>query len=422
MVELQVLNKILKDKNDSILQLNNITRDYFDEYIEEYDWIMNHKSQYGNIPDIETFLGAFQDFDVINISESTEYLVSSFKEEYLYRQAVPIIQTLADKLQTNSYEAVDYLKAKLPELKVDGVVKGTDIISQAKERYEEWKETKENQDSHFIPTGFEELDEIIGGLHCGEELLVLFARTGIGKTWVAIKMLEHCWKMNKRVGLFEPEMSASRIGYRFDTIHQHISSKALYKGEDIQGYEKYISKLSQSTIPFYVTHPKDFNKAVTVSKLKSWCENNKLDVLAIDGISYLTDERRQKGDNKTTALTNISEDLMQLSIDLGIPVIVIVQSNRGGAINEDLQLENIRDSDGIAYNASIVISIQQKESGLQLATNKVRNGSVNNKLVYLWDADLGTFQYIPQPERGGTDEAKAEDLRRRYKDKEEEEY
>lgn len=422
MVELQVLNKILKDKNDSILQLNNITRDYFDEYIEEYDWIMNHKSQYGNIPDIETFLGAFQDFDVINISESPEYLVASFKEEYLYRQAVPILQTLADKLQTNSYEAVDYLKNKLPELKVEGVVKGVDIISQAKERYNEWKETKENQDSHFIATGFEELDEIIGGLHCGEELLVLFARTGVGKTWVAIKMLEHCWKMNKRVGLLEPEMTANRIGYRFDTIHQHISSRALYKGEDIQGYEKYISKLSQSTIPFYVTHPKDFNKSVTVSKLKSWCETNKLDVLAIDGISYLTDERKQRGDNKTTSLTNISEDLMQLSIDLGIPVIVIVQSNRGGAINEDLQLENIRDSDGIAYNSSIVISIQQKEAGLQLVTNKVRNGPVNNKLVYLWDSDLGTFQYIPQPERGEKDEEKAEDLRRRYNDKEEGEY
>lgn len=422
MVELQVLNKILKDKNDSILQLNNITRDYFDEYIEEYDWIMNHKSQYGNIPDVETFLGAFQDFDVINISESPEYLVASFKEEYLYRQAVPILQTLADKLQTNSYEAVDYLKTKLPELKVEGVAKGIDIISQAKERYDEWKETKENQDSHFIATGFEELDEIIGGLHCGEELLVLFARTGVGKTWVAIKMLEHCWKMNKRVGLLEPEMTANRIGYRFDTIHQHISSRALYKGEDIQGYEKYISKLSQSTIPFYVTHPKDFNKSVTVSKLKSWCETNKLDVLAIDGISYLTDDRKQRGDNKTTSLTNISEDLMQLSIDLGIPVIVIVQSNRGGAINEDLQLENIRDSDGIAYNASIVISIQQKETGLQLVTNKVRNGPVNNKLVYLWDSDLGTFQYIPQPERGEKDEEKAEDLRRRYNDREDGEY
>ena len=422
MVELQILNKVLKDGNDSILRLNDITREYFNDYIEEYDWIFKHKEEYGNIPDIETFLSVFQDFDIINVSESTEYLISTLREEYLYRQIVPVIQKSAELIQTNSYDVVDYLKTELPNLKISQSAKGVDIISQAKDRYEEWKETKENQDAHFIPTGFQELDDAIGGLHKGEELVVLFARTGIGKTWVAIKMLEHSWKMNLRVGMLEPEMSATKTGYRFDTVHQHISSKSLYRGEDIQGYERYINKLTESTVPFFVAHPKDFNKKVTVSKLRSWVENEKLDILCIDGISYLEDERKQKGDNKTTSYTNISEDLMQLSIDLKIPVIIVVQSNRAGTQMEDLQLENIRDSDGIAYNASIVISIQQKEAGLQLATNKVRNGSANHKLIYMWDADLGTFEYIPQPARGEEDEEKAEDLRRRYNDKEEGEY
>lgn len=422
MVELQILNKVLKDGNDSILKLNDITREYFNDYIEEYDWIFKHKEEYGNIPDIETFLSVFQDFDIINVSESTEYLISTFREEYLYRQIVPVIQKSAELIQTNSYDVVDYLKTELPNLKISQSAKGVDIISQAKDRYNEWQETKNNQEEHFIPTGFQELDDAIGGLHKGEELVVLFARTGIGKTWVAIKMLEHSWKMNLRVGMLEPEMSATKTGYRFDTVHQHISSKALYRGEDIQGYERYINKLTESDIPFYVAHPKDFNKKVTVSKLRSWVENEKLDILCIDGISYLEDERNQRGDNKTTSYTNISEDLMQLSIDLKIPVIIVVQSNRAGTQMEDLQLENIRDSDGIAYNASIVISIQQKESGLQLATNKVRNGSANHKLIYMWDADVGTFEYIPQPARGEDDEEKAEDLRRRYNDKEEGEY
>ena len=147
---------------------------------------------------------------------------------------------------------------------------------------------------------------------------------------------------------------------------------------------------------------------------------NNLDILAVDCISYLQDERKRSGDNKTTQLTNISEDLMQLSIDLKIPVLVVVQSNRMGTQQEDLELENIRDSDGIAYNASIVLSVQQKEEGLQISTKKVRNANNNVKLVYLWDADKGTFDYIPQEDRKG-DEEKAEDLRRRYNDSNEEE-
>ena len=36
MVELQILSRVLKDKNASILTLNGITRDYFITYQEEY--------------------------------------------------------------------------------------------------------------------------------------------------------------------------------------------------------------------------------------------------------------------------------------------------------------------------------------------------------------------------------------------------
>ena len=150
MVELQIINRVLKDKNTSLLDLNDITREYFNQYQEEYDYIMEHKQEYGNVPDLETFIAKFQDFDVVNVSESTEYLVNTFREEYLYSQSVPVLTKMTELLQTDAYSAVDYLKSKLPELKIDGAVKGTDIISQARERLEEWKETKDNQDTHFI--------------------------------------------------------------------------------------------------------------------------------------------------------------------------------------------------------------------------------------------------------------------------------
>lgn len=423
MIELQILNYVLKNKSTKILSENNITEDYFNQYSDEYKYIIEHLQEYGNVPDTETFLDKFPDFDIINVSESTEYIVNTIREEHLYSKAVPILTKMSELLQTDSYNAVDYLKSVIPDLKIENRSRGIDIIKQADSRLQEWQETRNNSETRFLPTGFPELDEEIGGLHMGEELLVLFARTGQGKSWVAIKMLEHIWKVIKKpIGILEPEMSANKTGYRFDTVHKNISSKALYRGEEIQGYHKYISRLSNIDVPFIVSHPSDFEKMVTVSKLRQWVEDNHFCVLCVDGISYLQDERKQRGDNKTTQLTNISEDLMQLSIDLKIPVIVVVQSNRSGTEQEDLQLENIRDSDGIAYNASIVLSIQQKETGLQIRSNKVRNGKNNIKLLYKWDTDHGIFENIPQPEKGEQEQEKAEDLRRRYHDKEDESY
>ena len=172
MVELQILNRILKEKSLRILKENDITEDYFIQYKDEYDYIIKHLNEYGNVPDTETFLSKFNDFDIINVLESDQYLVDTFREEYLYNQSVPLMQKMAELLQTDSYKAFEYLKSNIDNVKVVEKIKGIDIIKDAKSRLEEWKETKENKDTRFIPSGFQELDEELGGWHKGEELVV----------------------------------------------------------------------------------------------------------------------------------------------------------------------------------------------------------------------------------------------------------
>ena len=141
-------------------------------------------------------------------------------------------------------------------------------------------------------------------------------------------MLAHSWEIGMNVGLISPEMSSTKIGYRFDTLINHFSNNNLVWGKEEKGYEEYIKKLKERKNKYIVTIPQDFNKKITVSKIKSFCQKNKIDILGIDGITYLTDERYKKGDNRTTMLTNISEDLISLSIELKIPILVVVQSNR----------------------------------------------------------------------------------------------
>ena len=104
-------------------------------------------------------------------------------------------------------------------------------------------------------------------------------------------------------------------------------------------------------------------------------------------------------------LTNISEDLMSLSIELKIPILVVVQSNRSG-INKDTEdtpdLENIKDSDGIGANATKVIAIRQKDNNsvIQLSIRKHRDGRTGQTLLYKFDFDTGNFTYIPSNDDG----------------------
>lgn len=423
MVSLQILNKIISTKDISIITDNNLTIDYFLEYEDEYSFIKEHFDNYKNVPDTETFINKFPDFELLEVTESDRYLVDAIREEYLYSKSVPVIKKAAELLKSDSNEASRYLQSELVNLTPNYTTPYVDIIH-SNSRVEMFEDKSNNKDKWFIPTGFEELDDIIYGWQCGEEFVVIFARTGIGKSWVLVKTVQHAWEIGKNVGYVSPEMSADKIGYRFDTLNNHFSNMALVRGDkskvSIDEYRQYNEKLAEHNNRILVSTPMDFNKQVTVGKLRTFVQANNLDMLAIDGITYMTDERYKRGDNKTTSLTNISEDLMALSCELKIPILVVVQSNRGGTEKDTPDLEDIRDSDGIAHNATKVISLNQKEEALVMKIKKNRDGKIGDKLTYLWDIDLGEFTWMPGDCDSATierKEQKREEVKQEYKEK-----
>ena len=74
MVQLQIISKILSSKNTNILDDNLITADYFTEYKDEIDFILEHQKEYGMVPDTATFLSKFKDVELVEVAESDKYL------------------------------------------------------------------------------------------------------------------------------------------------------------------------------------------------------------------------------------------------------------------------------------------------------------------------------------------------------------
>lgn len=402
MIAIQIISRVLQSQDYSFIEDNLIESEQLVGYEDEIGFITEHYKQYGNVPDKTTFLSKFPQFEIVEVNESDRYLVDKLREEYLFYKSVPIIQKSADLLEEDANAAVEYLMNSMKTLQPNYQLLGTDIVADAESRYEQFLERRDKQDDWFFTSGFRELDDIIHGIQREEELMVIVARVNQGKSWVLEKICTHVWQLGFNVGYVSPEMSASSIGYRFDTLFKNFSNRGLMWGKDEISdvdYKAYIDELKQNKHKFIVSTPLDFNKKITVTKLKQWVQQYKLDMIAVDGITYLTDERGKRGDNKTITLTNISEDLMSLSMELKIPVIVVVQANRSGVIDKESsgtpELESIRDSDGISFNASKVLSIRQKDSMLEIGIKKQRNGIVGGKVNYLWDIDTGNFSYVP---------------------------
>ena len=417
MVQQQILSLILQTSDFSIVRDNLLTEGYFIEYQDEYKFIKEHIDKYGNVPDKETFLMKFPDFDILEVNESERYLVETIREEYNYAQTVPIVQNIAKLLQSDANDAIEYLQNQAKVLNPSYSLGGVDIAVDTESRRKESEDRENNKRSWYFESGFPELDDIMdGGIQRGEEFIVIVARLGHGKSWTLLKMCAHVWQTGFNVGYVSPEMSPNMIGFRLDTVVGHFSNRVLLHGGNKEGYDEHLDHMNNGH-KFMVATPKDFNKKITVSKLRAWIRQNNLDLIAIDGIKYLKDEREQRGDNATTRLTNISEDLMEMSVELGVPVLVVVQANRGGVRGADEEgtpeTEDIRDSDGIAQNATKVISIRQKRVDnsvrVEMGVKKDRYGQMGSNVSYNWDIDTGVWTFLDFGKNVSIRDRRAED-------------
>lgn len=394
----QIINKVLQDKDYDIIKTNCLEASQFEGLADEFNFIVDHYKKFGNVPDTFTFLAQFQDFDLIEVNETDDYLIDKLHEEcgfYKFREILPQVN---DKLKEDSRLAYEYLMSELPKLKPHTVCKGHDIIEEANERYEHYINRCSSDVSPTISTGFKELDDILDGWEPGDELVTLVARTNTGKSWLQMKFLTEAWKQGKRVGLYSGEMNHINLGYRFDALFEHFSNKDLTKSKQIKKYKPYIESLKGRPGCFNIITQKEFGGKPTVQKIRNFIEENDIEIMGIDQLSLMEDCRAQRGDPLRMKMGHISEDLFLLSSEYKIPILCIVQANRAAITKDESEssgLENIKESDDIAANSSKCISFKQDKGFLIMNIIKNRSGKVGDKLIYTWDIDTGYFEHCP---------------------------
>ena len=398
MIELQMLNYILENKNFNVIILNNIDSSYFDKHKEEFNFIEEHYNQYKVVPDKATFIQKFPDFEFTEVNETEKYLVQALDEERTYNKMVPIINETVAKAKNDSRKAIEYLLSEVSTLRKNTGFEAVDLVKSADKRLEEYIERTKHKDKYYITTGFEELDEIIGGWDRKEEYGVVTARTGKGKSFLISYFALHCARLGLRVGIYSGEMSDTKLGFRIDTLFSHISNYSIMKGDKNveQEYRKSIEKFKNIEGNIYVCTPQMLDGFATVGKLKAFIEKYNLDILFIDQISLMEDMRNNRV--RFEKFESISKDIKSLQVELNIPIIVAAQLGRGIEKDEDPDTTNIALSDRIAQDATLIISMQRKENTVILQIMKSRDGGSGNKLYYNWDVDKGIFNWIPVEE------------------------
>ena len=422
MIQLQFLNYLLSFKDASIITTNNINVKYFSDYKNEFLFIKSHLDRYGNIPDKETFLKEFPDFDLIEVTEGSKYLVEELFKANRKQNLVNTFNKVAQDLNEGNFDkALERYKKSYEEISTNTAIECVDILDDTS-RYSDYEARTTNTSGFFVKTGLKELDEALGGEGWDreEELATIVARPNVGKSWLLTKCALAAVEQGLNIGYYSGEMSEKKVGYRFDTLVQHIANGSLTHGnKDIKTeYKNYIEDLNtRFTGSFKILTPKMLGDYATVSTLRAFIEKYNLDMLFIDQYSLMKDEDGGKGNTEKT--NNICGGLKKLQTLKKIPIIAVSQLNREKmeGNSDAIDLAQIANSDFVGQTSTTVIGISKDKKDkdlMKLHIVKARDsGCVGKVLSYIVNFNLGKFTFVPE-EIKDINQADAKALEHKY--------
>ena len=181
MVQLQALNYILNSRDISFVTSNNLNQEFFSDYTTEFNYIKEHIEKYGNIPDKESFINKFPNFDIINVHETKEYLLDELYKDRNARSIAGTFNKIRSLLINNKIEEATNLYMHASDNVSKNInIKSFDILHNTS-RYDAYIERTQDYKKYYVKTGFPEIDKTIGGWDRQEELATIVARPGVGK-------------------------------------------------------------------------------------------------------------------------------------------------------------------------------------------------------------------------------------------------
>ena len=217
-----------------------------------------------------------------------------------------------------------------------------------------------------IRTGFQDLDNLMGGLRKAD-LILVGARPGEGKTSLALNIAEAAGQAGKRVLIFSLEMPRRQIAARLLFSHARVNSRELSRPGLLSERDR---RLIQNTLPVVARMPiyvddSNVNPVELRSKARKLSRESGLDLLIIDYLQLMrgAEPGSRRFENRNLEIAEISRSLKLLAKELDVPILALSQLSRApeqrtGAWTAP-RLSDLRESGALEQDADIVIFIHR---------------------------------------------------------------
>jgi replicative DNA helicase len=371
-------NKIINEVSLQITEddlFSIASKDAYNVIREEY-----YKNKYVDLVVVDSklnnnaYLFLTECCSLISTAQAYPTYIRLIKECTLKRQLKSAADKCLEVISRNVFEDINDLYSKC--------VKGyTDIKINTSKRFTDSKDVfinlledldKQEKKENNIKYHLSWLDGITSGLF-NQEITILAARPGCGKTAFALQLgIRNAMSSNK-VAIFNLEMSNKQMMTRIIANVAVVNGMKIRANKlDKQDYEK-INKYTDTILNLPIKFYDDITSIELISAEARRLKANKdLELLIIDYIQLI--KTSDKFNSENSSLTYVSRELKLLAKELDIPILILSQFSREGdssklGKNERPKLIHLRGSGAIEQDADVVMFLhnpnQDNERGIK---------------------------------------------------------
>jgi len=305
---------------------------------------------------------------------------------YLRRELIDIGEQIANSAYHHDIDnpatlQIEAAEGQLFQLAEEGASEGgfqdfrtalTSAVEQAAAAY------KRETDLVGVPTGFRDLDQLLGGLH-RSDLVIIAGRPSMGKTALATNVAYNAASSVQRsadddgniieerevVAFFSLEMSAEQLATRIISEQAHVRSDSIRRGDVSEDEYNRVFAVSQAlhSLKLFI----DDTPALSVPQIRTRARRLKrqhgLSLIVIDYLQLINPPAGSRNDNRVQDVSLITRGLKALAKELDVPVIALSQLSRAVEQREEKrpQLSDLRESGSVEQDADVVMFLFREE-------------------------------------------------------------
>ena len=304
---------------------------------------------------------------VIEYLTSLSEYVYATTADYIYNQVIELskkrkLMALLQKsiIELMEAENIDiFMQDKIKQINKIAEIneKEQTFVEQVVETSTEIEKNTLQKPDYTLYTGITDLDKMICGLH-KQELTIIGARPGVGKTTLALQMAEHIAERGTETAIISLEMSDTQVIQKLISRRARINSYKMRMGtlETKELEQVGIVSAEIAELPIHL-----ITKARTIQHIENIARKlknkNNLGLMVIDYIQLI--KNKGKFNSREQEVADITRTLKLLSLELNIPIVGLCQLNRNAARQEPT-LADLRESGAIEQDADNILFLYQE--------------------------------------------------------------